>query len=186
MRHAGTLKLAALAALAMATLVTSPAVVRSQDNPPDSAPAIAQVEEAGGRVEHESSDPEKPVIAVNYATKPIGDEALSPLKQFPELTKLSLNNTKVTDAGLKQLEGLDSLEKLYLVDTQITDSGLEPLKSLKGLKVLSLVGTPITDKGLDALGAIESLETVFLAGTKVTDEGVKTLEEARPKLQIVR
>jgi len=148
--------------------------------------AIARVEEAGGRVEHEAMDPEKPVVAISFATKPVGDAALEGLGAFPGLLKLTLNNTQITDAGLAHLEGLASLEKLYLVDTQITDAGLPPLKGLKGLKLLSLVGTQVGDAGLEHIQAMEALQTVFLAGTKVTDEGVKTLQEARPMLQIVR
>ena len=50
---------------------------------------------------------------------------------------LSLNSTKVTDAGLKELAGLKSLQALYLNNTQVTDAGL---KELAGLEELANAG----------------------------------------------
>ena len=177
---------ALVAVLVGGSLLSVTSTLRAQDAAGGADPGVAQVEEAGGRVEHEASDNAKPVVSINFATKPIGDEALEPVASFVDLKKLTLNNTQVTDAGLARLEPLVKLESLYLVDTKITDAGLEHLKPLKSLKVLSLVGTQITDAGLDLVGGIESLETVFVAGTPVTDEGVKRLQDARPMLRIVR
>lgn len=158
----------------------------AQEGGPDVPQAVTQVEAAGGRVEHQDMDPEKPVTAVNFATKPVGDSDLIPLGAFVHLEKLTLNNTQITDAGLEHLKSLVNLKKLYLVDTSITDAGIESIKSLPALEILSLVGTKITDEGLKHLESLDALRSVFLAGTGVTDEGVQALREARPMLEIIR
>lgn len=148
--------------------------------------AVAEIQQAGGKVERDDKAPEKPVIVVNFATQPIADAALASLKGLDKLQKLTLNNTKVTDAGLEAIQGLTGLQKLYLVDTQVTDAGLAHIKDLANLQVLSLVGTQVTDAGLEGLKGLANLKTLFLAGTKVTDEGVKKLQEALPMLKVER
>jgi hypothetical protein len=148
--------------------------------------AVAAIQQAGGKVERDEEAPEKPVTVVNFATQPVGDEALASLKGLDKLQKLTLNNTKITDAGLEHVKGLAGLQKLYLVDTQVTDAGLERLKELANLQILSLVGTQVTDAGLEHLKGMSGLKTVFLAGTKVTDDGVKKLQEALPMLKVER
>ena len=153
---------------------------------PELAAAIAGVEEAGGKVYHEDLKPEKPVVAISFATTGAGDEALASLSGFAGLKKLTLNNTKISDAGLDHVKGLASLEKLYLVDTAVGDGALERVKELPALQVLSLVGTGVTDAGLEQLKDMKSLKVVFLAATKVTDEGVKKLQEALPELKVER
>ncbi|MFP6657003.1 MAG: hypothetical protein VB853_02415 [Pirellulales bacterium] len=41
---------------------------------------------------------------------------------------VTLNNTKVTDAGLAHLSGLTKLERLWLTRTQVTDAGVKKLQ----------------------------------------------------------
>ncbi len=152
----------------------------------DRQKAVAEIEKSGGKVGRDEAVPDKPVVAVNFGVTQVADAGLEPLKAFPKLKSVILNNTKVTDAGLDQLKPLAGLEKLYLVDTAITDAGLERLKGLTKLRVLSLVGTKVTDAGLDHLKGMADLREVFLAATKVTDAGVKRLKEALPKATVVR
>jgi hypothetical protein len=155
-------------------------------DPPSADQAAAAIQQKGGKVERDDKAEGKPIIIVNFATMPTSDDDLACLKGLDKLQKLTLNNTKITDAGLAHVEGLTSLQKLYLVDTGISDTGLERLKGLTNLQILSLVGTQITDTGLDHLKGLGNLKTLFLAGTKVTDDGVKTLQEAMPMLKIER
>jgi hypothetical protein len=64
---------------------------------------------------------------------------------------------------------------------------LEQLKRLTRLEALSLEDVSgIGDSGLAHLKRLSNLRTLNLAGTKVTDAGVKDLQEALPKLQIIR
>lgn len=177
---------ASIAVLGLSLVMLVPVSANSQESEQAPQDVVAGIEAAGGRVEHESMDSEKPIVAVSFATQPIGDEALKPLHALTSITKLTLNNTQITDAGLEHLTPLASLKRLYLVDTTITDAGLEHLKSLPGLELLSLVGTKVTDAGLEHVKGMEVLQTIFLAGTEVTDEGVEALKEARPMLEVIR
>jgi Leucine-rich repeat (LRR) protein len=161
-----------------------PAKLLAQDAAGDKA--IADIQKSGGKVDRDEAAPGKPVITVNLGVSQVNDAGLEPLKAFPKLQRLTLNNTKITDAGLEHLKPLTGLQKLYIVDVPITDAGLERLKGLSNLRVLSLVGTNITDAGLAHIKGMTNLQEVFLASTKVTDAGIKSLKEALPKVKVDR
>lgn len=67
------------------------------------------------------------------------------------VVSLSLNFSRITDAGMENLKGLTSLTSLKLDYTKITDAGLVHLKGLTKLQFLSLSGTKITDAGVAEL-----------------------------------
>jgi len=69
------------------------------------AAAVKMIEELGGKVRVDDKRPGKPVVAV------------------------SLEGTKVTDAGLKELKELKSLRSLYLMHTKVTDAGVKELQA---------------------------------------------------------
>ena len=52
---------------------------------------------------------------------------LKDLAALKQLQELSLNRTRVTDAGLKDLAAFKLLQELSLSDTEVTDSGLKDL-----------------------------------------------------------
>src|SRR4051812_30170497 len=68
--------------------------------------AVATIEEHGGSVERDESKPGKPVIEVHFGpdvdfeTPESTEAALSLLKEFTDLRRLSLVGTGVDDAGL--------------------------------------------------------------------------------------
>ena len=64
-----------------------------------------------------------------------------------ELISLSLDGTKVTDAGLVNLEGLTHLDCLWLANTGVTDAGLVHLVGMKRLFDLGVSGTKVTCHG---------------------------------------
>ena len=52
------------------------------------------------------------------------DALLDTVAEFGQLQVLSLNGSRVTDAGLKHLNRLNQLRELNLFDTEVTDAGL--------------------------------------------------------------
>ena len=104
----------------------------------------------------------------------------------PNVVKVYLHNTQVTDAGLKELAGLTQLQTLYLTGTKVTDAGLKELAGLTRLQWLNLQGTKVTDEGLKELAGLKQLHMLFLDGTQVTDAGVQELQKALPKVLISR
>jgi hypothetical protein len=56
------------------------------------------------------------------------------LKDLVQPRELSLNGTKVTDAGIKESKGLANLRRLELRSPAITDVGFKELKYLKNFQ----------------------------------------------------
>ena len=140
------------------------------------------------------------VVEVNLNRLAVGDPELFLLRDFSQLTDLSLEETRVTvnglrylrhlehlewlnlyrtrvgDAGLKALSDLPRLAHLPLGDTNITDAGLAHLVGLESLRYLGLRATRVTDAGLIHLGRLKNLEGLHLGETSITDKGLTTLK----------
>ena len=74
---------------------------------------------------------------------------------------------------------MPNLEKLYLQKTGITDEGLSHLSGAKTLRYLNLYGTQITDDGLDHLEYLDSLKSLFLWETGVSKEAATAFQERK-------
>jgi beta-lactamase regulating signal transducer with metallopeptidase domain len=109
-----------------------------------------------------------------------GDAAI--IGQLPELSRLSLQRSNVTDEDLQQLKGLKKLTALNLWDTKIGDAGVAALAELSTLQNLQLGDTGITDDGLKSIARLTALRELDLARTKITDAGLKSLAPLGPKL----
>jgi hypothetical protein len=92
---------------------------------------------------------------------------------------LDLSGTKISDAALCQVAAMPNLERLYLQKTAITDLGLKSIQPLANLRYLNLYGTAVSDDGLTTLRALPNLKQVYLWQTKVSPEGVKGFADAR-------
>ena len=114
----------------------------------------------------------------------ISDAGLQHLEGLTQLECLNIENTRISDAGLSHLAGLAQLRELWLSGTQITDAGLVHLAGLPGLQLLWLDETPITDSGLSHLAGLPRLQVLNLINTKGTDAGVKKLQQALPNCRI--
>jgi hypothetical protein len=80
------------------------------------------------------------LVSLSLDGSNITDEMLARInyiKNFqPKLELLSLENTKISDAGIAFLKYYKKLKWLYLDNTKITDAGLVYLKEFNGLKKL--------------------------------------------------
>ncbi|MAT16156.1 MAG: hypothetical protein CMJ46_12910 [Planctomyces sp.] len=85
------------------------------------------------------------IIETFDGSHPFTDKGLALLKQFPNLKRLHLKNTSITDEGLQVLGDFQSLEEIIFENNQkMTGSGL---KYLKGANSLKLVGV---QRGIEA------------------------------------
>jgi hypothetical protein len=57
---------------------------------------------------------------------------------------------------------------------------------VKNLRRLILYRTPVTDAGLTRLEALTGLDELYVNYSPVTDVGVRKLQEAMPRLSIIR
>jgi hypothetical protein len=70
------------------------------------------------------------------------------------LTRLSINNARISDEQLSKLNSLNELQYLNLVNTKITLAGLLKLTNLKKLNQLYLGQTSITAEGLNKIKSV--------------------------------
>lgn len=103
---------------------------------------------------------------------------------LPELVRLNLNETDLTDEDVKQLASMPKLETLRFSSPSVTDASLAHLATSKTLRHLLLFDTPITDLGLAHLASLDSLESLYLTNTRVTDAGLSALLQRRPTLHV--
>ena len=116
----------------------------------------------------------------------LGDADLVHLQEMTNLKYLLMLGTEIGDAGLAHLKGLNQLEGLHLKGERITDDGLKHLEGLTNLRGLSLRRTAVTDAGLPNLKHLTKLVFLDVRGTKVTEEGLKQLQQAMPRLEVIR
>ena len=91
----------------------------------------------------------------------LDDEALGVLKRFPNLQKLDLTATQVTDVGLPELGHFTQLTELSLQQCRVTNDGLSVLKGLPKLTTLNVAFTDVTADGLNNVG-LNSLTQVVM------------------------
>ena len=150
---------------------------------PDVAAAIARVEALGGNVERlgrRGGDEVTGVVLIGC--EKVRDDDLSLLRAFPDLERLMLGGTAVTDAGLRHAAGLSKLTTLGLIGTKVTDDGMKELAGLNKLEHVRLADTAITDVGVRELSRHKSLEILILSYNKITDVSLadlRTLPELR-------
>ena len=118
----------------------------------------------------------KPVHRIQMRKSRITDSGLDALAQFPNLKKLEISNSKITDEGIKKIVAFCP-QLVYLNVwgiTNITDKSLIHLRDLWALKDLYLFGTSVTwnaankHRGvMQAMAANEDL-TIYLGNKNPT------------------
>ena len=118
------------------------------------------------------------VISVWFDDTPASGEsnriqALSRLRDLPQLKSVSLNGLSIKDNHLAALEGLNQLEDLLLQRTGISDAGLGHLRSLRGLKHLHPRFCR-RRRWIVRLSRTDEPRALNAGHTKVTDVGLNT------------
>lgn len=118
-----------------------------------------------------------------YASSALDDDALKEIAKISTLTELNLgysaNPNKLTDKGIQNLSRLDKLRKLSLANTKITDATLDTLLNFTLLEDLDLTYTGtngeaagITPDGIRKLKSLKSLQKLNLSSTIGTKKDV--------------
>lgn len=102
-----------------------------------------------------------------------------------EIIDLNLAHSGLSDSDIAPIARLTALTRLRLDDNKLTDRSLQMLSSLPKLVELNLVDNPgISDAGIASLAALKSLRRVYLFQTGVTKAGTAKLHQLRPDLEI--
>jgi hypothetical protein len=109
--------------------------------------------------------------------------ALAPLRRHVAI--LGLAESAITDRALAEIGRMPNLVRLDLRRTAITDKGVVALVKAnpKSLRWLNLYGTGVTDAGLDAL-ELPGLLNLHVWQTKVTEKGIQRLRVRAPKCKV--
>jgi Leucine-rich repeat (LRR) protein len=127
----------------------------------------------GGKVER---NPAGKIVAVNLRGSWINDLEMLEVAELPDIERLDLSHTRITDEGLLRLKPARKITDLNLFYAEsITDQGLTAIRDWKQLRRLNLRGTRISDGTLEVIGRLTGLEALDIAHTSVTDNGLDYL-----------
>jgi len=151
---------------------------------PGDAAAVKALESTGFIVRPVAADSN--LLDVDFTVvRDIGPADFANLKKIgPQILRLNLRRSGVTDAQLKELAAFPNLRHLRMEGTPVTDAGLPALAALKALNNLSLAQTKVTDAGLATLATLPNLHRVYVWSTGVTAAGVAKLKAAKPDLVV--
>lgn len=102
------------------------------------SPEVAALKRLGARVESDATKPGKPIVKISLRNTKATDADLEYVSRLKTLRALDLSHTDIGNEGLARLKGLDQLEELNLAFTRITDEGLISLRPMINLKSLDL------------------------------------------------
>src|SRR5262245_41787444 len=131
------------------------------------------IDRLGGKVEHNAKGG---IVAVNLRGSWINDAEMLQLAELPELEKLDLSHTRISDEGMLHLKAAPKIRDLSLFYSEwITDQGMTAIAGWKHLKRLNVRGTRISDVTLQLVSRITGLDALDIAQTAVTDNGLDYL-----------
>ena len=127
----------------------------------------------GGKVEKDTAGR---IVAVNLRGTWINDAEMIELARLPDLERLDLSHTRISDEGMLNLKPAPKIKDLKLFYSEwITDQGMTAIKDWKQLKRLDVRGTRISDGTLELVSRLTGLEALDIAHTEVTDVGLESL-----------
>lgn len=113
------------------------------------------------------------------------DRGLEIAAEFGSVLELVLYQSAVTDAHLaKYLHSFPQLLRLKLNETTITDAGIAHVRNLPELELLNVQRTALTNAAVPDLAAVSKLGELDIAETKITD--VDAIRHAHPRCKIIR
>ena len=129
------------------------------------------IEHAGGTVTRDAAGK---IVTVDLRSSWVTDSDMPRLAQLPDLKKLDLSLTRISDRGMRALKSAPAIEELNLYFAErVTDEGTAVIKGWKHLKRVNFRGTKMTDVTLEFLGGIPTIEA------KISIDSSPTSAESR-------
>ncbi|MDA1114694.1 MAG: hypothetical protein O3A95_10410 [Planctomycetota bacterium] len=101
------------------------------------------------------------------------------------ISDLSLSRTRVTAESMELLASMPNLTRLDLVQTAMTDAGLEALHGHLKLERLLISQTLVTEQSFAVLKSLPSLTHVWIWGTAMPPEQMASLRLAMPDVEVI-
>ena len=114
----------------------------------------------------------------------INDDDLKVLHLIAQhLVVLDLTNSEVSDAGLENLQKFPNLKKLTLENSpKITAAGVQKIERVISLEHLNLVGVALDDTAVNSITKMEGLLEVYLYRTGISEDAINALKASRPRM----
>ncbi|HEV8112655.1 MAG TPA: c-type cytochrome domain-containing protein [Planctomycetota bacterium] len=126
------------------------------------------------------------IISFSAVAKDTGDAEAQALLEpiLAEVAELSLARSKITDASMALCARMPNLSRLDVRDTGVTDAGIADLAGHAQLAELVLARTHLSDAAVDALLKLPALKKVFVWNSGLSVQGLARLRLQRPELAI--
>jgi hypothetical protein len=99
---------------------------------------------------------------------------------------LDLNNCTLSEEDLRIIGTFPNLMKLNIHETNISDKGIVHLLGLEKLEYLNLYGTQVSDKSVMSFAALQNLKELYLWNTQVqSDHLIDSLKNEKPGLTVI-
>lgn len=129
-------------------------------------------------------EPNSPFLSVNFISIPEANDStiqlLAPVNQ--QIAWLKLSGTNISNHALQMIAQMPNLTRLSLNDTPISD--LSTLSNLKELRYLNVVGTSISLQDLNALNNLKYLQQIYLFNTNITRADSIQIQPLLPKTRL--
>jgi Leucine-rich repeat (LRR) protein len=137
------------------------------------ASIAAWIEGIGGSFQKDSAGR---ISEVDLAGSWVADDDLIRISALPDLRKIDLSHTKVSDLGLAHLRPLKNVVSLNcFYCSYITDGGVAFLKDWVNLEYLNVRGSEVTSRVFEHLAKMKSLRTLDVGFSRVNDDGFDAL-----------
>jgi len=116
------------------------------------------------------------IAEVDLSTTWITDDDLARIGGLPDLRKIDLSHTKISDLGLAHLRPLRNVVSLNCFScAYITDGGVAFLKDWENLEYLNVRGSEVTSRVFEHLAKMKKLQTLDVGFSRVNDDGFDAL-----------
>jgi hypothetical protein len=147
---------------------------------------VAQVQRAGGEVSYDYELAWEQVDGHWQQKAPPGPKLVRLLvgdDAYAHVELIDFREDRLVDVDLAWLSELPQLKRLYLSGTRITDNGIAQLAGAGlGLKFIGINCPNVTDRGVAHAARLPQLESLSIHGPKLTGDGLLPLVDAQ-KLQ---
>lgn len=148
---------------------------------------IAQLNQTGAKAEYNAWGHHSIRVDLSYTDPQQLPYALNTLRKLsPSLAWLDNSHQEITTTLINILTNSPNLERLHLDHTNITDQQLNQLlPKLPKLQYLNLYNTQISDATIPALSQATELKKLYISRTNITPKSIQKLNNAHPHLQII-
>lgn len=131
--------------------------------------------------------PPRRVTGIWANARSFGDGDAACVSCCPHLESLLISDTAVSDVFLGSIPPLNAVRWMSLDNTRVTDAGIRQLAKHKRLRVLMLSGTGVTNDGFEFIcSSLPELQVIDVSSTAVSDEAICRVQARYSSLGVIK